>query len=447
MLKKFGRTFFAIIMVAILLTTVIGCNKNNNTSSNGDNPVVKNNSIYAVKENVIMDKQAYTNNDVKYPDKLWTESVSKRAVSYDYPLYEARAYFIQSVDYNGAPSNFFGYFGIPETASEKNPVPAVVLVHGGGGTAYADWVAFWVRRGYAAISIDTEGRAPDAPGAATVGSGARSPHTRNPGPSRNGTFLDSKKPVEEQWMYHAIASVISSVTFLSKMPEVDSSKIGCIGISWGSLIVSGTAIYDDRLAFVVPIYGSIGESGTNSREGIAMDLQPKAVELWDDESALQGRKTPFLFVNNHQDHAFSVEVQNNCGKYVENKQFCIITDLAHNHREPMKVDEIGIFVDNICLNKELALPEITVQPTATTGVIETKTHGTNVTHGILYYTMDEKIISPSGQVKNNWAIDDIDCDENGKFIFDVPVGAKWYFVTVVDDQGNRSSTQLVKIGE
>lgn len=463
MFGKFVKIFSAIMAVTMLIPTFAGCAKSEEGGgkiNNDDEIVAQNNSIFAEKENVITDRQAYTENAVKFPDKLWTESVSKRAVSYDYPLYDVRAYFIQSVDYNGAPTNFFGYFGIPDTASAEKPVPAVVLVHGGGGTAYADWVQFWVKRGYAAIAIDTEGRAPDAPGASTVGSGERSTHSRNPGPSRNGTFLDSKKEVEEQWMYHAIASVISSVTFLSQMPEVDGGKIGCVGISWGSLIVSGTAIYDDRLAFVVAVYGSIGESGTKSREGIAIDLQPDAVALWDDESALQGRKTPFLFVNNHQDHAFSVEVQNNCGRYVENKQFCIITDLAHNHREPMKVGEIGVFADNICLNNPLALPEITVQPTATNGIIKTKTHGTGISYGILYSTADEEIISPLGDNKNNWVIDEIDCDDNGNFafgvpgcddydnfVFKVPEDAKWYFVTVVDDCGNRSSTQLVKIGD
>ena len=447
MFKKLLAILFSIMFSVTLFA---GCS--NGTPPNNPTPSGQTNSIFEKKENVIMNKQAYDGNEVKYPTKLWTESVSKRAVSNDYPLYDVRAYYIQSVDYKGAPSNFFGYFGIPETASESNPVPAVVLVHGGGGTAYADWARFWVNRGYAAIAIDTEGNIPTSPGAATNGNTNKVPHTRNPGPARSGTFLDSEKPVEEQWMYHAIASVISSVTFLSKMPEIDSSKIGCIGISWGSLIVSGTAIYDDRLAFVVPIYGSIGESGTLSREGAAMDLQPRAVELWDDESALSGRKTPFLFVNNHQDHAFSVEVQDNCAKYVANKQVCIIPDLAHDHKRPMSVKEIGIFVDNICLNKELALPEITVQPTATTGVVETKTHGTKIVSGELFYTTDERIISPARPItdtsaKNDWVIDEIDCDNNGKFEFQIPANATYYFVSVIDDAGNRSSTKLVKIGE
>ena len=117
----------------------------------------------------------------------------------------------------------------------------------------------------------------------------------------------------------------------------------------------------------------------------------------------------------------------------------------------MKVDEIGIFVDNICLNKELALPEITVQPTATTGKIETKVHGKKIAYGTIFYTADEQIISPPLNnpqgPKNNWVIDELKCDANGNFSFAVPKDAKWYFVTVVDEDGNRSSTQLIKVGE
>ena len=34
--------------------------------------------------------------------------------------------------------------------------PAVICVHGGGGTAFPAWVQAWVDRGYAAIALDME---------------------------------------------------------------------------------------------------------------------------------------------------------------------------------------------------------------------------------------------------------------------------------------------------
>ena len=36
----------------------------------------------------------------------------------------------------------------------------MVLVHGGGGTAFAEWVKAWTSRGYAAIAMDTCGQIP-----------------------------------------------------------------------------------------------------------------------------------------------------------------------------------------------------------------------------------------------------------------------------------------------
>ena len=37
---------------------------------------------------------------------------------------------------------------------------AMVLVHGGGGTAFDAWVRAWVKAGYAAIAMDTCGALP-----------------------------------------------------------------------------------------------------------------------------------------------------------------------------------------------------------------------------------------------------------------------------------------------
>ena len=37
----------------------------------------------------------------------------------------------------------------------------MVLVHGGGGQAFAEWATLWAKRGYVAISMDLRGRGPD----------------------------------------------------------------------------------------------------------------------------------------------------------------------------------------------------------------------------------------------------------------------------------------------
>ena len=57
--------------------------------------------------------------------------------------------------YKGRPTRIFAYYDTPKG---KGPFPAVVLVHGGGGSAYKTWVTKWNEAGFAAISIAVEGQ-------------------------------------------------------------------------------------------------------------------------------------------------------------------------------------------------------------------------------------------------------------------------------------------------
>ena len=48
-----------------------------------------------------------------------------------------RELYYPGVTYNGKPTRVFAYYGKPEG---NGPFPAMVLVHGGGGKAFPDWV-------------------------------------------------------------------------------------------------------------------------------------------------------------------------------------------------------------------------------------------------------------------------------------------------------------------
>jgi dienelactone hydrolase len=41
--------------------------------------------------------------------------------------------------------------------TEKESFPGIVLVHGGGGAAFAKWAELWAKRGYAGIAMDLAG--------------------------------------------------------------------------------------------------------------------------------------------------------------------------------------------------------------------------------------------------------------------------------------------------
>ena len=69
----------------------------------------------------------------------------------------------------------FGYIGLPAGLRPGDTCPGIVLLHGGGGTAFDVWVKLWNARGYAAITFDQCGDIPSQP---RFGDGA--PHARHP---------------------------------------------------------------------------------------------------------------------------------------------------------------------------------------------------------------------------------------------------------------------------
>src|SRR5947207_9329517 len=58
----------------------------------------------------------------------------------------------------GRPARAFAYLARPQRCDE--PLPAMLLIHGGGGTAVEAWTRFWSSRGYVALSMDLYGQGP-----------------------------------------------------------------------------------------------------------------------------------------------------------------------------------------------------------------------------------------------------------------------------------------------
>ena len=66
--------------------------------------------------------------------------------------------FYAGEDYQGHATEVFAFYASPRTLGRadagKKKFPGVVLIHGGGGTAFAEWAWLWAQRGYAAIAMD-----------------------------------------------------------------------------------------------------------------------------------------------------------------------------------------------------------------------------------------------------------------------------------------------------
>ncbi|MGB2351737.1 MAG: acetylxylan esterase, partial [Akkermansiaceae bacterium] len=146
-----------------------------------------------------------------------------------------RAIYFNALEYKGKPTKVFAWLGMPQQAAEAGAkVPAMVLVHGGGGTAFKEWVERWNERGYAAISIAVEGQTDQKPGSE---GGHWKKHPWG-GPSRVGIYGDTDEPIKDQWMYHAVADTILAHNLIRSLPGVDGDKVGIMGISWGGVITS-----------------------------------------------------------------------------------------------------------------------------------------------------------------------------------------------------------------
>jgi len=133
-----------------------------------------------------------------------------------------RGFFYEGADYKGKATWVFAYYAAPEGKVPAGGWPAVVCAHGGGGTAYPDWVKQWNDRGYAAVSMDLEGHLPDKRG------------HENAGPARRNWFSDIGLPDKEQWFYHAFAdSIVKNSPPLPKFerPEINP-KTGMVHTKW-----------------------------------------------------------------------------------------------------------------------------------------------------------------------------------------------------------------------
>ena len=338
------KNFLAILLAALSCILCVACDNNNQFE---DKSPEMPQYVFPTKENIVDDRQYYTGIDeVRFPNQLWSTPVYERAGEFDKQDQGVQAYFLQSVSYDGAPTYVFAFVGIPPTATKDNPVPGVVLVHGGGGTAFYDWVKMWNDRGYAAIAIDTEGRSPTEGASLSSHSNVSFESTKHHGPSNSG-YSDYAKPANEQFLYHAIAGTIVANSFLSSFEQVDSGKIGLTGISWGGVIATNAAAYDDRFAFAAPVYGAVAMTGTSGIFGTLYNTYPRCSYLWDSVEILRNCRTPMLFVNWDGDPFFKVDATEKCANTAMNARMILIPELQHGHKQGASIEEIFTFADNV----------------------------------------------------------------------------------------------------
>ena len=278
---------------------------------------------------------------------------------------------IQAITYDGAKigsqkTKVFAYLGFPQGASAHKKVPAVVLVHGGSGHAFAQWIKLWNDRGYAAIAMDTTGYFPSALGRGKAGSHGDAAswwHYGLYGPFLENGYVNAPdndrmqqvpyQNVEEQWMFHGVVATIMAHNVLLKDERVETSRIGICGISWGSVIASIAIGYDTRYAYAISVYGSghLSHSLSFFREMFAHE---KVRKLWSAEDRFHMVKIPTLWLAWVDDSNFSINANTRSYGALTDPYTVLSLKQAWHHSHPAgwAPEEIYRFADSICYGKD-----------------------------------------------------------------------------------------------
>jgi cephalosporin-C deacetylase-like acetyl esterase len=256
-----------------------------------------------------------------------------------------RALYFESVPYQGKATRVFAYYGAP--AGTK--LPAMVLIHGGGGTAFAEWVRMWNKRGYAAIAMDTCGAVPDRAAEGKAWNPERKHHEFG-GPEGWGGFNKVDDPISDQWSYHAVAAAVVAHSLIRSFPEVDPKRIGVTGISWGGYLTDIVSGVDSRFRFAAPVYGCgfLGEDSAWLKNFASMgkEREKKWLSLWDPSVYLPDSKIPMLWVTGTNDFAYPFPSLQKSYRLPKGKRtLAIRVRMRHSHPDGAVPEEIAAFAD------------------------------------------------------------------------------------------------------
>jgi dienelactone hydrolase len=346
-----------------------------------------------------------------------------------------RSLYYSGLQYKGKPTRVFAYYATPATlrtdTSECEGYPGVVLVHGGGGTAFKEWAELWARRGYAAIAMDLAGCGPDGKRLDDGG----------PGQGDNVKFGAIDQPPQDQWTYHAVANVILAHSLLRDFEEVDALQTAVAGISWGGYLTCIVAGLDDRFSAAVPVYGCgfLHENSVWLPQFAQMTSEQKDrwTRLWDPSMYIGSAAMPVFFINGTNDFAYPLDSYAKTYNLVKDRNLRITVNMPHGHKEGWAPAEIGLFIDEHLIDGK-PLPKVQ-QPRTVDGQVVAKVRTqTSLVSAELAYTTETGPIN-----KRNWQ--KLPAEIEGKRIIAKapPQEATIWFFTVTDDRGAVTSSELV----
>jgi len=347
----------------------------------------------------------------------------------------------------GGPTQVFAFYASPATlglAKEGETFPGIVLIHGGGGTAFSDWVWLWAKRGYAAIAMDLSGHRPPAP--KFDEKGEKISDNGHPRETRtrlekggidqgHGEKFDSiGGSIDDDWPYHAVANVMKAHTLLRQMPGVDPERTAVTGISWGGYTTCLAASLDDRFKAAVPVYGCgflhEGESVQKPSIDKLGERRAAWIAAYDPSSHLGKCNVPTFWVNGTHDIHYVIDSYAKSYALVKGpRTFRIQPRMAHGHPPGWAPIEIGIFVDSI-LKGGIPLPVVGEMNVHAETATVPFTSETKLVKAELFYT------SAEGKRSNREWKSIAARIADGKAIADgLPADANTWLMTLTDERG------------
>jgi dienelactone hydrolase len=367
--------------------------------------------------------------------------------TYDAPEFKAdgvRALFYDGPPFQGKPTRVFAWYGAPKVEAGKK-LPAMVLVHGGGGTAFETWVQQWNKRGYAAIAMDLCGCVP-------IGAKPNSKFANiwkrldDGAPAGWGGFGQIDAPLEDQWTFHAASDIILAHSLIRSFPEVDPERIGITGISWGGYLTCVVSGLDNRFKFAVPVYGCgfLGDNSTwlNEFEKMGPERAKKWLSNWDPSVYLKESTLPTLWVTGTNDFAYPMDsLQKSYRLPKAPRTLCIKVRMPHGHGGAGENPEEILAYAESFFNGGKPLATVADQGRKENDVWVTYKSDVPIIKAELNFTCDTGIWK-----QRKW--ETIPASPNAaehKASARLPAGAKVYYLNLIDERGLIVSSEHVEV--
>jgi len=280
----------------------------------------------------------------------WDLSTLYAAPAVQWESTDAAVYSLRyrSINIKGRPTQVFAFFSDPDIIEGKKSsgrkFPAVVLVHGGGGKAFPQWVAKWAKEGYAALAMDLGGK--DGQG--------RPLEQAGPDQSFESKWTNfSRQQMHDSWNHFSVASVILAHSLLRSFPQTDTMRTFITGISWGGYLTCIVAALDTRFKAAAPVYGCgfYDESDAFKKSmSVLQEDDRKAWLTYYDPSVYMGRANiPILYLNGNKDEYYNIVPFHKTYTLIPAQQrwLRIMPDMKHGHSDGWNPPEIRAFFEQV----------------------------------------------------------------------------------------------------